>query len=717
MSKFFNKLSNLSIFFILFFLIFILHIDIVIAHLNVYFFYFDLKDLTYFINIRQYTANCLLNGIFPLWTTKIFCGMPFFANSETAVLYPLNFIFLLLPISKAINISFILHLFVLSFGIFLWINNKIKDKFISCVVSLVAAFSSTLYMHVCAGHLSNIITVAWFPYILYFYDKNFEDNSYKYIFPLTIIISLQVFAGHFQYTYYCALISLLYALFFCRNKKVILTIFISYFFSLLLTSIQLLPSIEFYLEGARKVGALKSFSIESLPIYLVTLFFSKYTTMFHRYFWETSNYFGLFNVLIVLITIFSFRKQTFIVKSIVLSLLIYLMSYSFFSQTFGKIIPFFTAFRSPIKLILFINILLLPILSFGIKQILNDKIKFNKYLLVIIFFLAVFCMIFRVNINNSILYLINIVDYNNTFNQQLEYSVFIFSCLIVLFCILVYFKKFFIFKVLLILCIIIQPILFVRQFSITKFFMKNNFKYNTEDKTDFNKDARFFSNNFYNMLNNEENVSGSVPDISNNYYEFVDNLKQTFNETNIFGLLRCKYIVNDDNERLFEKMKIDVLKRVNVFYDYRVINNKVEIYKTLSEYDFNVFDTVILEKRPNTEIKGEGSYNLNIMNFDENSIEFECETTKPAIILYTDNYDKGWVAYNIDNPKERYEVLCADYIYKAIAINEGKHKIRIEYKPKSFILGMYISIISWILFFLSFFVFRRRNITKQHITK
>ena len=132
---------------------------------------------------------------------------------------------------------------------------------------------------------------------------------------------------------------------------------------------------------------------------------------------------------------------------------------------------------------------------------------------------------------------------------------------------------------------------------------------------------------------------------------------------------------------------------------------------------FNVFDTVILEKNPNTEIRGEGSYNLHIMNFDENSIEFECETTKPAIILYTDNYDKGWFAYSIDNPKERYEVLCADYIYKAIAINEGKHKIRMEYKPKNFIWGKYISIISWILFVLSFFVFKRRNIIKQHITK
>lgn len=705
MNKFFNKLSNLSIFFILLFIILVLHIDILLAPLNSYFSGFDLKDLNYFINIRQYAADCLLNGIFPLWTTKIFCGMPFFANSETAVFYPLNFIFLLLPISKAINFSFILHLFILSFGVYLWINNKIKNKCISCIVSLAAAFSSTLYMHICAGHLSNIITVVWFPYILYLYDKSFEDNSYKYIFPLTVIICLQVFAGHFQYTYYCALISLLYALFFCRNKKTILTIFISYFLSLLLTSVQLLPSIEFYLEGARKTGVLKSFSIDSLPIYLLTLFFPKYITILHRYFWETSNYFGLFNILIILITIFSFRKQTFIVKSVILSLLIYLMSYSFFSQTLGKLVLFFTFFRSPIKLIFFINILLLPILAFGIKQILDDKIKFNNYVLAIIFCLSVFCMCFRTDINN---FIISAVDYNSIYNLQLEYSIFINSLFIILFCVLLYFKRFVVFKVLLILFVIIQPIIFVRQYSMVKFPIYNDFKYNTADETDVNKDARFFSNNFYDMSNNEENVSGSIPDVSKNYYEFVDNLKNTFNETNIFGLLRCKFLVNDGNARLFEKLNVDILQRVNIFYDYRVINNKEQIYETLCGYDFNVFNTVILEKVPNVEIKEEGSYNLNIINFDENSIEFECETTQPAIILYTDNYDKGWQAYNIDNPKEKYEVLCADYIYKAIAVNEGKHKIRMAYKPKNFIVGMYISIISWIIFICFFFLYRKK---------
>ena len=118
---------------------------------------------------------------------------------------------------------------------------------------------------------------------------------------------------------------------------------------------------------------------------------------------------------------------------------------------------------------------------------------------------------------------------------------------------------------------------------------------------------------------------------------------------------------------------------MNIFYDYKIETNKEKIFELLSKKDFNIFNTVVLEKQPQYELKDKGDYKLNILYFDENSIEFECKTNKPAIIVYTDNYSRGWRAYNLDNSKEKYEIICADYIYKAISINEGTHKIRIEY--------------------------------------
>ena len=114
MKSVFNKLNNFYIAIIILLIIIVTHIDIILAPLGYYFSSFDLRNLNYYINIRQYTVNSILSGCFPFWTTKLFCGMPFFANSETSIFYLPNLIFYVLTISKAFNLSFILHFFIFS---------------------------------------------------------------------------------------------------------------------------------------------------------------------------------------------------------------------------------------------------------------------------------------------------------------------------------------------------------------------------------------------------------------------------------------------------------------------------------------------------------------------------------------------------------------------------------------------------------------------------
>ncbi|MBQ3834508.1 MAG: hypothetical protein II816_03230, partial [Elusimicrobia bacterium] len=210
MKQYINKLTNIHVAVFLFFVVLAAHLDIIFYPSGIFFSSLNYGDLNYYINLRLFTFGSLLSGIFPFWTTKILCGVPVFANSESAVFYPLNLMYVFLPVSKAINFSFLIHFFILSFSSFLWVNNKIKDKAVSILVAIVAAFLSSTYIHACAAHLSNINTCVWFPLLLYFYDRSFSEKSYKYIFPVSIIICLQIFAGHWQYIYYTAGVSLIY---------------------------------------------------------------------------------------------------------------------------------------------------------------------------------------------------------------------------------------------------------------------------------------------------------------------------------------------------------------------------------------------------------------------------------------------------------------------------------------------------------------------------
>ena len=298
---------------------------------------------------------------------------------------------------------------------------------------------------------------------------------------------------------------------------------------------------------------------------------------------------------------------------------------------------------------------------------------------------------------NIINLLINLLNKDSGFNILcFDLSVMSLVVLVLLFIVLLSLKKYFLSKIIVVLLLVLEPFVVMR-FHSRPFLFNNDYRYEYTVKGDFNKQERFFSNNLYNLSYNAENISGSTPDVLSNYLTFMRKLEKPFNIKNILGMLRCEYIV-DDVTQIINKVEVNTLNRLNVFYDYKIETDKEKIYEILSQKDFNIFDTVILEKPPKYEIKNKGEYKLNITYFDENSIEFECETNVPAIILYTDNYSKDWKSYNIENPKEKYEIICADSIYKAISINEGVHRIRIEYKSKSFIGGMYISLISWIVF-------------------
>lgn len=706
MREIFNKINYFYIAIILFLIIVILHIDIITAPLGYYFSHFDLKDLSYYINIRQYAVDSIVSGIFPFWTTKLFSGIPFFANSETAIFYLPNVIFYFIPISKAFNMSFILHFFIFSFGVFLWINNKIKDKLVSLIVALVSIFFSNFYLHSCAAHLSNITTISWFPLLLYFYDKVYENKKFYFILPISFIISLQIFAGHFQYVYYSALFSLIYVLIFCRNKYTFVTIMFSYLISLLLTSIQFLPSLEFYFDGARRFGALEHFSFYSRIKYLITILFPITIHDIQVCFWEKSNYIGILNLLVIIVTLFYVRSKD-IYKYFVFVLLIYLFSFEFFSNLANYCIPFFSAFRSPIKLNFFVGVFLLPILAYGIKRIFFGETKINKYFALVLVLLTLIMIVLK---NNIINLLINILNKENGFSILcFDLSVMSLAVLILIFITLLLLKKYSLAKTIIVLLLIIEPVVVMRFYS-RPFLFNKDYRCEYTSERDFNQSKRFFSNNFYNLSYNAENIAGSAPDILFNYFVFMKYLEKPFNVKNILGMLRCEYIV-DDITAIINKTEVNTLNRLNVFYDYKVEKNKEKIYEILSRDDFDIFDTVILEKEPQYDIKDKGEYKIDITYFDENSIEFECETKFPAIILYTDNFSKDWTAYNIENPKEKYEILCADYIYKAISINEGYHKIRIEYKSKYFIIGVYVSIVSWILLiiFSVFLIYKNKK--------
>lgn len=85
---------------------------------------------------------------------------------------------------------------------------------------------------------------------------------------------------------------------------------------------------------------------------------------------------------------------------------------------------------------------------------------------------------------------------------------------------------------------------------------------------------------------------------------------------------------------------------------------------------------------------------IEIRNFSPNRLEFEVNTPKPVFLSLLQSYYHGWEAY-LDG--EKVPVYRSNFNYRTIALPEGEHHVRFEYR-NPLILATYIS--SNILFLL-----------------
>ncbi len=67
----------------------------------------------HFVYWRDFGFNQMRQGNLPLWNPHLFSGTPYFGAFHSALLYPLNWIFMDLPVAPAINISIAAHVFLI----------------------------------------------------------------------------------------------------------------------------------------------------------------------------------------------------------------------------------------------------------------------------------------------------------------------------------------------------------------------------------------------------------------------------------------------------------------------------------------------------------------------------------------------------------------------------------------------------------------------------
>src|SRR5205823_9501484 len=118
-----------------------------------------------FLPWRDFGFRELAKGNLALWNPYIFGGAPYFGAMQAALLYPPNWLFLILPLAVAVNWSIALHAFAIGAFTFCWMRVPGLHVAASFLASVLIMFGGAHFMHIFAGHLPHLLAMTWAPLI------------------------------------------------------------------------------------------------------------------------------------------------------------------------------------------------------------------------------------------------------------------------------------------------------------------------------------------------------------------------------------------------------------------------------------------------------------------------------------------------------------------------------------------------------------------------
>ncbi len=160
--------------------------------------------LLYFYPYRDYAAAALRSGEIPLWNPYIFLGVPFLANPQAAVLYPLHWPLSWLPVTTQVYWSAAIHTWLLGMGGYLLLRLWGHSRWAGLITGLVLAGSG--FYGGLIGHLNQMNGAAWLPWalaVLVWEVKvhGTRARSIRAAGLLALLVALMLLAGHTQTVY------------------------------------------------------------------------------------------------------------------------------------------------------------------------------------------------------------------------------------------------------------------------------------------------------------------------------------------------------------------------------------------------------------------------------------------------------------------------------------------------------------------------------------
>jgi len=202
-----------------------------------------------------------------LWAPYFYSGTPFMAIPEYYI-FDLNFIYVFLfrNIYLAMNLAVISYFFIAGLGMYLLVYSFKKEQKIAFIAALIYMFNGFFNTFVLGAHINILEGYALIPFVFLFVYKALKKKEWaSYAIIAGIFLALQVLSGSIIIFLYTSLLIGLFFLFNLLRKnfkkaitKTVLVALLVFVVCIALSSIKLLPTLEFSKMSNRSAGVSKT---------------------------------------------------------------------------------------------------------------------------------------------------------------------------------------------------------------------------------------------------------------------------------------------------------------------------------------------------------------------------------------------------------------------------------------------------------------------------
>jgi len=330
--------------------------------------------------------------------------------------------------------------------------------------------------------------------------------------------------------------------------------------------------------------------------------------------------------------------------------------------------------------------------------------------------------------------------YYHPFSPTVWLPLLFISAALLLFIFYLKYKNCLRFKIMVIMLIIIDLFYFGMKFLT---FSSPQMTYPTLESIEFlKKDKEFWrATSTYDvfipnslMAYNIYTTDGYMSLFPKRYFEFISCLTKTKGDKYSFkyiwlgnvdspllNLLNIKYILTKDllvnnrlklvyNKEILVYQNKDVLPRAFIVPRIKVIKDKDLIFRELNSPAFNPREYIILEEEAGIGLTDSAKLESEVLitQYLPQRVSINAHLSGNGFLFLSDTYYPGWKVY-VDGRKER--MYRANYTFRAVYLSRGRHTIKFIYKPLSFILGLYLSISTFIITLIGIiFLLRRKEV-------